>query len=102
MYFDSALIDRVSQDLHPHSNLLSETEVKMVLMVLNPHGIDPTFLKLDSWPLGCRFYSYYNLKSIKLDKERDNLMNKISFKNVFNSVLGSIAPLPLKIKQILQ
>ena len=43
MYFDSALIDRVSQDLHPHSNLLSETEVKMVPMVLNPHGIEPTF-----------------------------------------------------------
>ena len=35
-----------------------------VPMVLNPNGIEPTFLKLDS----C-FFSYYDLQCIELDKE---------------------------------
>ena len=62
-------------------------------MVLNPHGIEPTFLKLG-------FYSYYILQCIKLDKERKNLRKKsvlcmqrtfnAIFKYGFNSVLGSI------------
>ena len=45
-------------------------------MVLNPHGIEPTFLKLDSWSPGAGYYFYYNLQCIKLDKERNDLRKK--------------------------
>ena len=41
----------------------------MVPMVLNSHGIEPNFLKLDSW-----FYSYYNLQCIELDKEKNAIL----------------------------
>ena len=42
-------------------------------VVLNPHGIEPTFFKLYLWSQGGRgSYSYYNLQCIKLDKEGKN------------------------------
>jgi hypothetical protein len=72
-------------------------------MVLNPNGIEPTFLKFDSWSLGA-FFSYFNLQCIKLDKEKrikekksvvciQKIFNAV-FKNGFNPVLGSIPRLP--------
>ena len=67
------------------------------------HGIELTFLKLDSWSPGAGF-SFYNLKCIKIDRERKNVRKKISFmhtktfnaafKNGFNPMLGSIPRLP--------
>ena len=45
-------------------------------MVLNPHGIGPTFLKLDSWSLVMGF-SYYNHKIILSEKGRKNVRKKI-------------------------
>ena len=74
-------------------------------MVLNPNGIEPTFLKLDSWSPGAGFYSCYNFQCIELDKERKKNYRKKSviciqktfnavFKKGFNLVLGSIPRLP--------
>ena len=49
----------------------------IVTMVLNPHGIEPNFLKLNFVVDWGGFYSYYNLKCIRLDKERKNLREKV-------------------------
>ena len=38
-------------------------------MVLNLHGFEPTFFKLDSWSPGAGFIQY-NLQFIKIDKEK--------------------------------
>ena len=40
-------------------------------MVLNPHGIEPTFLKYDSWSPGAGFIPIIII-CIKLDKDRIN------------------------------
>ena len=82
--------------------------ILMVPMVLSPNGIEPTFLKLDSWSPGAGSIPYYNLKCIKLDEEKKNLRKKKSvsciqktfnavFKNGFSQVLGSIPRLPFLI-----
>ena len=42
--------------------------IKSVDLVLHPHGIDPTFLKLDSWSPGAGLYSYYIHQGNKSDK----------------------------------
>ena len=62
-------------------------------MVLNPHGIGPTFLKLDLLSPGAGFIQ----QIIKSDKERKNVRKKNKlyaykkiFLNGFNPVLGSI------------
>ena len=51
--------------------------VKRAQMVLKPHRIDPTFLKLDSWSPGSEFISIrtYNV----FDRKRKNVRKKISF-----------------------
>ena len=41
----------------------------MVHLVLHPHGIAPTFLKLDSWSPGAGFIPIISTKE-KSDKER--------------------------------
>ena len=46
---------------YPRQNSINKISVPMVL---NPYGIEPTFLELNRG-----FYSYYNLQCIKLDKE---------------------------------
>ena len=43
--------------------------LRMVNLVLQPHGITPNFLELYSWSPGA-FYSYYIHQGNKLDKER--------------------------------
>ena len=72
----------------------------MVPMVLNPNGIEPTFLNLDSWSPGAGFIPIITSNVYKLDKGKNNSRKKISFmhtktfnavfKNGFNPVLGSI------------
>ena len=60
----------------------------MVPMVLNPNGIEPTFLKLDSWAPGAGF-----IPIIKKEKKTVLCIQKTInavFKNGFNLVLGSI------------
>ena len=67
-------------------------------MVLNPHGIEPTFFKLDSWSQGAGFIPIITSNVSKLDKERKNVRRKIVLciqktfnaisKNGFNPVLG--------------
>ena len=67
---------------------------RMVPMVLNPHGIEPIFLKLNSWSPGV----YDKLQCIKLEKERMNFRRKKNYKhltqflkkNSFTPVLGLI------------
>ena len=46
-------------------------------MVLNPHGIEPTFLKLDSWRPVAGFIPI--ITSNVLDKGRKNVRRKKSF-----------------------
>ena len=41
-----------------------------VYLVLHPHRIAPTFLKLDSWLPGVGFHSYYIYQGNKSDKEK--------------------------------
>ena len=40
-----------------------------VHLVLHPHGIEPTFLKLNSWFPGMGFHSYNIQKGNKSDKK---------------------------------
>ena len=47
-----------------------------VTMVSNPHGIQTTFLKLDSGSPGGGGCSYYKIQCIKLDKGRKNVRRK--------------------------
>ena len=42
-------------------------------MVLNPHRIEPTFLKLDLWLPGAGFIPILTYNILKLDKERKNV-----------------------------
>ena len=75
-------------------------------MVLNPNGIEPTFLKLDSWSPGAGFIPIITsnllnyIKKIEFKKEKKSVLclqktfNAV-FKNGFNHVLGSIPRLPL-------
>ena len=51
----------------------------MVHLVLHPHGIAPSFLKLHSWSPGAWFNSYYIHQGNKLDKERKVVIKKLSF-----------------------
>ena len=66
-------------------------------MVLNPHGVEPTFLKIGFLVAGGGFYSYYNLKCIKLDKEeRMYEQNSVlciqkTINAIFNSILRLLA-----------
>ena len=51
-----------------------------VHVVLYPHGIALTTLKLDSWSPGAIFFSYYNHPVNKSsDKERKIVRNKLNF-----------------------
>ena len=45
-------------------------KINIVHMVLNPNGIEPTFLKLDSWSPGAGFIPIN--KCNKLDKGKNN------------------------------
>ena len=45
-------------------------------MVLNPNGIELTYLKIGFVVAGGGFYSYYNFQCIKLDKEKRILEKK--------------------------
>ena len=72
---------------------------------MSPHGIEPTFLKLDSDCWWWVFPSYYILQCIILDQERKKACAKsfmhtkkiiAIFKNGFNPVLGSIPCLTVK------
>ena len=51
----------------------------MVHLVLHPHGIAPTFLRLDSWSPGADLYSYFIHQRNKSDKERQIVRKKLSF-----------------------
>ena len=51
----------------------------MVHLALHPHGIAPTFLKLDSWSQRASFYSYYIHHRNKSDIERKIVRKKLSF-----------------------
>ena len=67
----------------------------MVPMVLKPHGIEPTFLKLDSWSLGAGFIPIITSNSMKkkikfMHTKRFNTFSK----NVYNPVLGSNPRIP--------
>ena len=77
-------------------------------MVLNPNGIEPTFLKLDSWSPGAGFIPIITSNILDYIKEKKNsrkkkkqfyaykkTFNAVS-KNGFNLVLGSIPRLPVK------
>ena len=75
----------------------------MVPMVLNPNGIEPTFLKLDSWSPGAGLIpiitsNILNLIKKKEFKKKNSFMHTKTFnavfKNGFNPVLGSITRLP--------
>ena len=63
----------------------------MVHLVLHPHGIGPTFLKLESWsPVG-RVYSYYIHQGNKSDKERKIVRKQLFFMhnkiiNIFSKI----------------
>ena len=73
-------------------------------MVLNPNGIKPTFLKLDSWSPGVGFIpiltsnilNYIKKKRIQGKKTVLYIQKTFNtvFKNGFNLVLGSIPRLP--------
>ena len=75
-------------------------------MILNPHGIEPTFLKSDSWSPGAGFIPIITYNIIKSDKERNNVRKKsvlciqktfnTIFKNGLNPVWGSFPRLPFK------
>ena len=59
--------------IEPYNKLnKEETQIlnSLIHLVLHPHGIAPTFLKLDSWLPGAGFYSYYIHQGNKSDKER--------------------------------
>ena len=68
-------------------------------MALNPNGIEPTFLKKDSWSQGAGFIPIITSNIINYKKKK-NLRKKTVlciqktfnavFKNGFNLVLGSI------------
>ena len=49
--------------------------VRMVPMVLNPQGIEPTFLKLDSWLPVADFIPIITFNALKYKKRKE----KISF-----------------------
>jgi hypothetical protein len=75
----------------------------LVHLVLHPHGIAPTFLKLDSWSpeAGSIPIITYNVSNwIKKERmqEKNSFINTKTFieilKNGFNPVLGSIPRLP--------
>ena len=50
----------------------------MVPLVLHPHGIVTSFLKLDSWSWG-RVYCYYMHQGNEIDKEMKIVRKKLSF-----------------------
>ena len=52
-------------------------QIKSVNLVLHPHGIAPTFLKLDSWSPGASFISVISTKGINQIKAI--VRKKISF-----------------------
>ena len=52
--------------------------IRLITIVLNLHGIEPTFFELDSWSPGGGFYSYYNLQCIKLEK-KERMQEKNQF-----------------------
>ena len=50
-----------------------------VHLVLHPHGIISTFLKLDSWSSGAGFYSYYIHQGNKSNKEMETVRKKLYY-----------------------
>ena len=81
---------------------------KSVHLVLHPHGIETTFLKLDSRSSGAGFYFYYIHQENKSDKERKIARKKMSFMHTkrFNTFfkrwvrfrVGAIPRLPFNSK----
>ena len=65
-------------------------------MVLNPNGIEPTCLKLDSCSPGAGFIPIITFKILNHIKKRIQETFNAVFKNEFNLVLGSIPRLPKK------
>ena len=51
----------------------------MAPMVLNPNGIESTFLNLDSWSPGAGFIPIITSQCIKLDKGTKNSRRKKQF-----------------------
>ena len=68
---------------------------KRVPMVLNPNGIEPTFLKLDSWSPGAGFIpiitsnALNKIKETRIQEENKSVLciKKTVFKKGFNTVL---------------
>ena len=67
-------------------------------MVLNPNGIEPTFLKLDSRSPGAGFIPIINSNVFNFNQfyEYKKTFNAV-FKEGFSPVLGSIPRLPKKL-----
>ena len=72
-------------------------------MVLNPHGIEPTFLKFYWWSSGAGFIPIINSNVLNYIKKERMYQKKALyiqktfyaiFKDGFNPVLGSIPRLP--------
>ena len=54
--------------------------IKRVHLVLHPHGIAPTLVKIGScFPRGASFYSYHIHQRNKSDKERKIVRKKLRF-----------------------
>ena len=78
-----------------------------VPMVLNPKGIEPTFLKFDSWSPGAGFIPiitsniFNQIKKKRIQEKKTVLFIQKTFnavfRNRFNPVLGSIPRLPIYI-----
>ena len=63
-------------------------------MLLNPHGIEPTSLHLNSWSPGVAFIPIITTNNVRIKEEKISFMYTIKFNafflNGFNPVLGSI------------
>ena len=66
------LIDKINY-------LIASSKLKIVHLVLHPHGIAPTFLKLDSWSLGAGFIPIISTMGINKEKERKIIRKKLGF-----------------------
>ena len=80
---------------------VEELMMLMVHLVLHPHGIAPTFLKLDSWSLGAGFIPIISNKGINLIKKKFKFYahKKISYilKRWMQFRVGAIPRLPMLI-----
>ena len=77
------------------NKIRSERVRKRVPMVLNPNGIEHTFLKLDSWSPGAGFIpittsnALNKIKETRIQEEKKSVLciKKTVFKKGFNTVL---------------